>query len=228
MHQTIDILPQNFSRTIRQLASVTFVGTVAWDYARSPEIISLFSTWTLLIHFIYFQLPLQSRAIPYFHSISFVGANVMPVLYGFLILWRPRLEVDHMNDWELSWDTIIARAVLIHLAPIIFHSLDLATNQTILVLSYHAIAKKIIFTWTCFSFGIFAMLHSFTYPNGDEVTDLQGITKLDFIRSNTFLFLIANAFAVILLYFLIFRKSIRSNNANKRPSSTPRRNSPVY
>jgi hypothetical protein len=213
------IIPQNFSGNIRQLASLTFAGTLAWDYIRSPDILSFFSTWTLVLHFTYFQLPLQSRAIPYFHSLSFVGANVIPVLYLFLILCKPKLEVEHMDMWELQWHTVITRAILIHLAPLIFHALDLASNQTKLVSSYHGITKKLIYTWTCIAFGIFAILHDFTFPNGDEVPDLQGISKLEFMRSNKFVFFTANSFAVVLLHFLIFRKSI------KRSASFVRRNS---
>lgn len=127
-----------------------------------------------------------------------------------------------MDQWELQWHTVIVRAILVHVAPLVFHALDVASNQTKLVSSYHAITKKLIFTWTCISFSIFALLHDFTFPDDDEITNLQGISKVEFLLRNKFIFLIANIFAVLLLYFLILRKkSIKRNNSFQ----TVRRNS---
>ena len=235
----MSFLPREFSHGVRQLASLIMAGTLAWDYFRSPEILGLFSTWTLLLHFIYFQLPLQSRALPYLQSISFVGANVIPVLYVFLLIWKPKLEINHMEIWEISWTTVIFRAILINLSPLIFHALDLSLNQNKYIISYQAIPSKFIIVWSCLSYGIYnSIFHLLIYQlnKNFELNELQdqdnnlssdlnelnlniNTSEHDFQRNNRIMFIIANSFAVLLLYLLIFRKAYRKTTRKLSTSS---------
>ena len=42
--------------------------------------------------FLYFQLPLKSRAVPVFHGASFIGAHVIPICYSFLLFCNPTVR----------------------------------------------------------------------------------------------------------------------------------------
>jgi hypothetical protein len=141
--------------SIRKAAAAALGCTLAWDYFRSNgSNLQVFAVWALAIHFIYFQLPLKSRALPYFHALSFVGAYVIPALYGYLLINKPRIEVDHAELWELSPSTVLVRAVIVHFSPLLFHTLDMSAIQAHLISAYQTKPRKFIYMWSFLSFGI--------------------------------------------------------------------------
>jgi hypothetical protein len=144
-------MKMELSFIIRQIAASCFAGTLAWDYTRDSSAIGNFSIWILAVHFIYFQLPLKSKAIALIHPTSFLGATIIPVMYAYLLFWNPSFEINHMEQWEVAWSTVVIRAFLIYLAPLFFHALDITANQTVLIYSYKIIPEKLLLIWTVIS-----------------------------------------------------------------------------
>jgi hypothetical protein len=197
----------NISYVIRQCAALVCALTLAWDYCRAPEIIELFSIWTLGLHFVYFQLPLQSRALAFFHSSSFVSANVMLASYLYLLMNKPSLEIDHMEQWDVSYQTIIARAFLIHASPLLFHSLDITFNQEFIVSSYQTKAKKMMFVWSFMSYGSLGVLFDLVNPENEETRSISGMEIKNFLFRSRIISLFVTIFAFSLLYSMILKKA---------------------
>ena len=188
---------------IRQTASFMCAGTLAWDYYRDPSVLESFSLWALALHFIYFQLPLKSRAIAYFHPTSLIGAGVMPLMYAYLLFWNPGLELRNMEEWDLSLSTITARSFLIHVAPLLFHTLDITINQEYLISSYRSKPSRIIMAWSVVSFPLLGLLFELTYPETPETTNLVGITREEFLYRSKVLGFFGVAFSFCTLYLLV-------------------------
>eukprot|EP01038_Epipyxis_sp_PR26KG_P008535 gene8535-11535_t len=207
--------------TVRQFAALCCAGTLAWEYNRDyTNIPKSFSCWILIIHFIYFQLPLKSRALSLIHSISFIGANIIPVLYAYLLFWNPILEISHMEEWDIAWNTVVTRSFFINIAPLIFHVLDITSNQDNLIFSYKTKPKKFIMIWSMIALPLMGIVYEFAFPESDEVSSLIGIKADDFFTINKLISMIVLGFAYTILYLLIFRKSYRSSNhVHKKPKN---------
>lgn len=195
------------SHLIRQTAALSFAMTLGWDYFRDPSVVESFSIWALAIHFIYFQLPLKSKALPYFHATSFIGAGLVPVLYASLLLWKPSLEVIHMEQWELSWSTVVMRALLVHIAPLLFHTLDVTLNQVTLINSYKAKPWKLMYLWSFSSFAVVGIINEFTFPETEDFDGLQGIDINDLSKRNKVISLVVLVFSFSVLYLLVLRRA---------------------
>lgn len=98
-----------------------------------------------------------------------------PVMYGHLLIWKPQLEVNNMENWEISWPTIVARSFCIHVAPLLCHTVDITANQVPLIHSYRTKTRKIMYSWSAFSFVSMGIIYELTYPDTDETRDLRGI-----------------------------------------------------
>jgi len=147
----------------------------------------------------YFQLPLGNLFLPYLHSISFVGANVTPILYAYLLHWKPRLELDRMEALDLPWHDVIIRSSIRNISPIFFHIIDFIINKHSLVQSYHSIPRNVITLWSCLSFGIVGFIFEIIFPDTEDIQDLKGITAQNFIFRNRVFAALANSFACFLL-----------------------------
>lgn len=144
-------------------------------------------------------------------------------------MWKPSLEVNHVDEWELSWQMIFTRALLIYLSPLFFHVLDLAVNQSVLILSYKDLSNKIILLWSSLSFGLFYLIYFLVIgastptediPTNDIIdTGILDNKRQDFIYNNIFIFILSNCFAVIILYLLIFRKMGIFRRTTRRSNS---------
>lgn len=192
---------------IRQCAALMCATTLAWDYFRAPEIIEQFSIWTLGLHFIYFQLPIKSRALALFHSTSFVGANVMLASYLFLLMHKTTLEADHMEQWDVSYQTIVVRAFLIHAMPLLFHSLDTSFNQDVIVSSYQSKPRKVMFVWSLVSYGSLGLIFDIIFPESEETSGIPGLERKAFVLRNRVVSLFVTVFAISLLYSMVLRKA---------------------
>jgi hypothetical protein len=203
------------SSTFRQFAALCCAGIFAWDYNRDPGTLQSFSIWTLIIHFIYFQLPLKSRALSYIHPLSFTGSNVIPLSYIHLLFWKPNFEMDHMEQWDISFKAVVIRSILIHFLPVLFHALDITISQSFLIASYQSQPKKFTLPWSFFSFFLFSFTFDLIYVDSDEFEAFNGLSVLSFLWQNRFLTLIASVFSFIVLYMLILRHAYFKKKINR-------------
>ena len=61
-----------------------------------------FISWALLVHFIYFQLPLRSKAIAFAHPMSFIGNNKHSYLLWDIFNSRiSPCSIVHILKWKL-------------------------------------------------------------------------------------------------------------------------------
>jgi hypothetical protein len=105
---------RSWSSSLRKWAAILIATTLAWDYYRDISTFTSFSIWSLIIHFIYFQLPQKSKALAYLHSISFISAFCIPVMYIYMIITKPFLEQEHMEVWSMG-----PRAVMVTIRNLI-------------------------------------------------------------------------------------------------------------
>ena len=213
---------------IRQVAAFVCAGTLAWDYCRDPAVLGNFAIWTLLVHFAYFQLPLRSQALPYLHPASFIGACLMPVMYILMWVWTPSIETLHMEQWDQSWKTVVVRAVLINLAPLVFHILDITINRKHIINEYKPKPKKLGLLWSFCSFPLLGLLFELFFPESEELNDLREIDRESFLKLNQMVCFAALLVAFAVLYLLVLRKAIQGklNSGHNLAHPQPDRNSP--
>lgn len=195
------------SYSIRQFSAVCCAATLAWDYCRAPEVLGALSTWTLMLHFIYFQLPLKSNAIPFFHATSWIGASVIPMCYLHLLFWNPSLEINHVDSWDETFYVLIVRSFMVNFIPLFMHALDIAVNQTNLIISYQKKNYAFMMAWSLLSFGSLSVIYEFTFPDFEELGDLQGISIKHYHWQSKAVSLLASLFSYFILYQLIIQRA---------------------
>jgi len=166
-----------------------------------------FSVWMLALHFIYFQLPLKSRALAFFHPASFLGASVVPACYIFLNICKPSLEKDHMETWELSWLAVLLRSMILHFGPTLFHLIDIIANQEHLISSYQTKPKKFQSAWSFLSFYMFYFVYYVMTPSISDEDEFQTLTKIEFTRAKIVIILIVSFLTYCILHWSIIRKA---------------------
>lgn len=124
------------AKIFRQSSAFICATVLAWDVGTRPETSGLWSNWVLALHFVYFQLPLQSRARSFLHSASWVGSIVIPVSYCYLLLRKPNLELQRMDQWDVPFSVVIIRSCLVHFTPAFLHVLDIWSNLQNLIFMY--------------------------------------------------------------------------------------------
>jgi hypothetical protein len=193
--------------SIRRVAALTCAGTLAWDFFLDSSVLDSFSVWALFIHFVYFQLPLRSRALAYLQSTSFIGASLIPAMYAHLLCWNPRLELNNMELWELNWTTVVVRAVLINIAPLLFHVLDVTANRVNLINSYKTKPRSVMIGWSISSFILLGFIFELFFPQTEETSDLQGISREAFLRRNKVVGCIALCLSFTVLYLQLLQRA---------------------
>ena len=206
-HPTTPNLSMTYRYYLRQFAALTCAITLAWDYFRAPEVLELFSVWALGLHFIYFQLPMKSRAFAYVHSCSFIAAAVGVALYCHLFLWKPSIETDRMELWDVTFSTIVTRACLLHFSPVVFHALDVSVNQHQIISAYEKKPRKIMYIWSLISFGLLGIIYNIVYPESEEYSNIAGIDSRDFLLRCRVITLIATTIGFTILWSLILRRA---------------------
>ena len=150
---------------LRQIAALCFAATLAWDYSsRYDYLFRFFSTWSLIVQFIYFQLPSKSRALSFAHSLAFICATTVPLQYLYSLLWNPLMEINNAAEWEISYSTVIIRSILVHFVPIFFHAIDITTHQTTLIISYQYHPRRIMVLWSIVSYSLYGFIFDFFNP----------------------------------------------------------------
>lgn len=212
---------------IRQVAAFVCAGTLAWDYCRDPAVLGNFAIWTLLVHFAYFQLPLRSQALPYLHPASFIGACLMPVMYLLVWVWSPSLESLHMEQWDLSWITVVVRALLINIVPLMFHVLDITVNRKHIINEYKPKPKKLGLIWSFCSFPLLGLTFELFFPESEELNDLKEIDRESFLKLNRIVCFVALLVSFSVLYVWILRRAIHGKvNSGQNLAHQMDRNSP--
>jgi len=200
----------------RQFAAATCAITLASDYFRSPEVLELFSIWALAVHFVYFQLPGKSRALAYSHACSFVGAGVGVALYCHLFMWKPTIETDRMELWDVSFSTVVVRAALVHFAPVVFHALDVSFNQQHLIAAYQAKPRKLMYLWAFMSFGALGLVYNVVFPENEESTNIPGIDSRDFLYRSRVVTLLSTLVSFGILWSLVLRRAYPPRRSRSR------------
>lgn len=192
---------------VRQAAALLLAATVAIEYVRSVDVLSSFSFWTLFLNFIYFQLPLKSRALAWFHPVTFVASFVTPAQYGLLLFAKPRLEYDRMEIFEISITTVLVRSFLIYLAPLCFHALDIAINRDNLAVSYSLKPRKLMLVWACIGYGMLELAFFFLGPVGDPASVAIGMDSLpsELALPGRCVTAFVSVFAALLLYLSLIK-----------------------
>ena len=94
-----------------------------------------------------------------------------------------------MIQWDLSKNVIWTRSFLIHLAPFLFHMLDINANQgniiviiTVVIIIiitiiidklisiYKAKSKNTIILWSIIAYALFGLIYSLIYPVTSSLT----------------------------------------------------------
>ena len=170
----------SWSRYVRQTAALVFAGTAALEYSRSREMFFTFPCWCMILHFIFFQLPQKSRALVWFHPIAYIASVAAPVRYAFQLYSQPGLELNRMELWDQKLPSILLRTVILNLAPLLFHSLYLATAQQSLILGYSLRPRKLILIWSVLCYPIFGFLFELTCTqDSSNVSDTLALERLD-------------------------------------------------
>ena len=153
-----------FYAYIRQFGALLFAATLAVEYGRSTD---TFSYWTLVLSFIYFQLPLKSRALAWFHPVTFLASFVTPAQYAFLLFAKPRVEYDRMELLDISITKVLVRSFLMYLAPLCLHGLDIALNRENLLVSYSLKPRKLMLAWTVLGYAMLEVCFFFLGGGGE-------------------------------------------------------------
>lgn len=207
---------------IRQLAALIFAIAFAWEIFRDQLNLECFTTWVLALHFIYFQLPLKSRALSFFHPISFFGAFCKAIELWIHLLYKLNYIQSQVEVFEISLGAVIIRTGLIYLVPLSCHLIDVTNNSAYIILSYQTKPKKFQYIWSSLSFLAFGFIFDFFYPsNTSDDQDVQGITPLTFSRLKKLTSFIGSVFAFLVLFVLILKKAYphsqnQPNRANHR------------
>lgn len=210
---------------IRQLAALIFAIAFAWEVFRDQQNLECFTTWVLALHFIYFQLPLKSRAISFLHPISFVGAFCTAIELSIHFLYKLNFIQNQVELWEISLGAAIIRTALIYCIPLLCHFVDMTIHSSFIVQSYQTKPKKFQMMWSFLSFLAFGFVFEFFYPNNSssDEQDIQGITPTTFSRLRKLTSVIGSIVALLVLSASILKRAypqnanqtIRSNHRSK-------------
>ena len=119
-----------------------------------------------------------------------------------------------MEVWEVSSNTVLIRAVLVHLCPLIFHMLDLSINLNSLINAYRPKSKKLMYIWAFCSFPVLGLTFELLFPESEETSELVGISRDDFMRQNNYMCLVGLVVSFAMVYGLVLRSAYQSTNRN--------------
>lgn len=211
---------QSTGVNVRYAFALLLAATLAWEYLRDSNAISSIAVWMLLLHFAYFQLPSKSRASAYFHSISFIGAFSVPALYLYLLYYRPNMEEENMESWNITWDEALLRTFLIHFSPFLCHTADIISNRDLIVQQYRLKPRRLMYVFPAVAFSILTFVHEFSFPEPDEATILDGDAREKYLQSNNIISFLSLVCAHAVLYQMILKRAFDSNAAAFNSNAT--------
>ena len=113
----------------RQVCALVFAFWLCFDVCNQSSVIWNVSSFHLAIHFIYFQLPVKSRALTLFHPLSIVAACVSLAEYLALLQFRPDIEqlrIDEIDGLAGGRELALGGVLIHHVLPIFLHFVDLS------------------------------------------------------------------------------------------------------
>jgi hypothetical protein len=192
------------SVAIRQTSALVLVSTLVWDMFREKyRYEAELATWVLAINFVYFQLPLRSRALAFFHPLAFMTSIVTPTCYLFLMYCNPNYEHQRMNDWDMKWSAMAVRSLLMYAAPLVCHVMDVGSIGTKLVFAYQGKSRKLQIGWCILGFFIVDGIHFLLHPNRHDMSLLGVGENFSLLLLNVKTISVSLAFFA--LYMLVLR-----------------------
>lgn len=204
--------------TARQYAALLLAATLAMDYFRDAATFTTFANWVLVLHFFYFQLPLRSTALAYFHAVSFIGAFSIPPLYVYMLIRHPSLEAEHQEMWSVEWSSVVVRSFFVNIAPLLFHIIDLYLHISSIRHSYQTRPQKLILAWPLLSFVSLSVLYDFTCPDNEDTEALERTTIEEFSRMNKLITLLTISLSYGALYAFVLSKRHHVSAPARTPS----------
>lgn len=124
--------------------------------------------------------------------------------YVYLIIQVPGYEVKRMEMWDCTWTTIIVRCVLVYLAPLLLHTVDITWNIETLLVSYESKPWKVYVAWTVICYPLFGVVYEVTCPHSIE--DLGDETPNSTLQQSKLVAILSVAAAISALYGMVFRR----------------------
>lgn len=189
---------------IRQTSALILVSALVWDTFREKEqFTSELASWTVAANFIYFQLPLKSRALAFFHPLAFVSSIVTPACYVFHCYLNPQYEKLRMDDWGVKWGVMLMRGLLFYALPLFFHAIDISAIRSKLIFAYQGKSRKLQIAWCILGFFCMDLAHQFMASSGGGEGLLTGGGDDFLLMINVKIIAVSLAFFV--QYMLILR-----------------------
>jgi len=157
----------------RRAIFYVFLASLLCDvYASKAAVLDHLTIWSWCLHMLYFELhlPTYQGMAKALHGPSFTGAHALFSMYCWTMFANPNMEFDLAPEGRAAW-LVYVRALVLHLFPVIFHWMDLSSNQVILAEIYESSAflerNSMLFRfWVCLG-GYFAMGLTWEQFNGD-------------------------------------------------------------
>ncbi|RYY87390.1 hypothetical protein EON63_04070 [archaeon] len=141
-----------------------------------------------------------------------------------MLIRHPSLEAEHMEMWSVEWSSVVVRSFFVHIAPLLFHIIDLYLHINNIRHSYQTRPQKIILAWPILSFVSLSILYDFTCPENEDTEVMERTTIEEFSRMNKLITLLTIALSYCALYAFVLSKRHHvstSHSSTKSPSRQP-------
>lgn len=199
--------------TRRIVFYVLLISWVADVYASKAAVLDHLTLWSWTLHTLYFELylPASPTLAKVLHGPSFTGAHALFFMYVWTMIANPNMEFDLAPPGRAAW-LVYARALYMHLFPIIFHWVDIIQNQATLVELYASPAflskdGTLFQFWACVG-GYFTMGLTWEQFNGDAA----GTYNIEIVDDATYVLIskvIGVLSCIIAFYFGLRPKLIK-------------------
>jgi hypothetical protein len=182
----------------RQAIFYVFLASLMCDvYVSKAAVLDHLTLWSWCLHMLYFELhlPTYRGLAKALHGPSFTGAHALFFMYCWTLVANPHMEFELAPSGRHPL-VIYARAFFLHFFPVIFHWIDLTSNQSILAEIYESPVflerGSLLFRfWVCVG-GYFAMGLTWEQFNGDAAATYH----IEIVSEKTYV-LVSKAIGVI-------------------------------
>jgi len=202
--------------SVRQMSAIILASTIAFDVFRDSELLSTLPLWTLAINFLYFQLPIRSRALATMHPIALTTSFCSAASYILVLVYQPNFEANRAQDWEIRMMEAVCRSAIVYGAPVIMHAVDLLKMNDNLIRSYALIPRDIQIPWSVLSLFIIEVIHGFMYPSRDDasISEWEGNATFKSMVFNVKILTLSIAFFVLYLSIMRWAYPARISTAS--------------